>query len=84
MAIKMNGSGTTQRQLIGSFKDGFELPVTEHMVKDIFREVGNAMFQKKSTADLETTEMSDVYKVVDKRFGEVTGVNCEWPNRYSA
>jgi len=39
MAEKMNDAGVTQRSLVGSFKEGFELPVTNHMIKDIFREV---------------------------------------------
>ena len=80
MAERMNDAGITQRQLIGSFKDGFELPVTEHMVKDIFREVGRAMFRRESTADLTTVEAQEVYQVVDQRFGEVTGVRAEWPS----
>ncbi len=82
VAIKMNDGGITQKELIGSFKAGFELPVTCHMIKDIFREVGNAMFKRESTADLLTTEISEVYRVVDQRFGEVAGVNCEWPDRF--
>ena len=82
VAIKMNDGGITQKELIGSFKAGFELPVTCHMIKDVFRAVGLAMFKKESTADLLTTEMQEVYQVVDARFGEVTGVNVEWPNRF--
>lgn len=81
MATQMNDAGYTQRQLVGQFKDGFELPVTEHMVKDIFREVGRAMFKKDSTADLTTTEVQEVYQVVDARFGEITGCRTEWPSR---
>ncbi len=83
IAQKMNDAGYTQRKLVGSFKKGFELPVSEYMVKDIFREVGLAMYQKDSTAKLETTEMSEVYKIVDERFGQVTGVRAEWPSRFS-
>lgn len=79
----MNEAGFTQNELIGSFKDGFTLPITEHMIKDIFRTVGKAMYKKESTKDLTTTEIQDIYRVVDARFGEVAGVRCEWPSRES-
>jgi hypothetical protein len=77
---KMNDAGFTQRQLIGSFKEGFELPVTPVMIKDIFREVGNALYHKDSTARLTTIEIQKVYQVVDQRFGEITSCRCEWPS----
>jgi hypothetical protein len=83
IAKRMTDAGFTQRQLTGSFKQGFELPVTKHMVKEIFREVGKAMFDKDSTAKLSTIEVQEVYKVVDQRFGEITGVRAEWPSRES-
>ena len=81
ISIKMNDAGITQKELVGSFKEGFELPITEHMIKDIFREVGKAMFKKESTADLTTTEISEVHRVVDLRFSQVCGVDSEWPSR---
>ena len=82
VATKMNEAGIMQRELVGSFKDGFELPVTGHMIKDIFREVGMAMFKKNSTADLLTTEIQEVYRVVDQRIGEITGIIVDWPSRH--
>lgn len=77
---KMNDAGYTQRQLVGKFKEGFELPVTMEMIKAIFREVGNAMYQKESTAELSTIEIQEVYQVVDQRLGEITGIRAEWPS----
>ena len=50
------------------------------MIKDIFRAVGLAMFKKASTADLNTVEIQDVYRVVDRRFAEVTAVSSAWPS----
>ena len=80
IADKMNAAGYTQRQLVGSFKEGFELPTTGSMIKDIFRAVCEAMYQKKSTADLTTVEIQKVYQVVDERFGQITGCRAEWPS----
>lgn len=81
IACLMNESGTTQRTLIGKFKEGFELPVTMHMIKDIFREVGKAMHKKESTRKLTTSEIQEVYEVVDNRFNEITGVSSPWPSK---
>lgn len=80
IASQMNDAGISQRELVGRFKAGFELPVTSHMVKDIFREVAKAMYKKESTADLSTVEVQEVYKIVDQRLGEITGVRAEWPS----
>ena len=77
---KMNDAGVTQRKLSSSLKAGFELPVTPEMIKAIFRLVGKAMYEKDSTAKLSTVEIYEVYKVVDQRLSEVTGVSCEWPS----
>ena len=63
------------------FKDGFELPVSMYFIKDIFRKVGEVMYQKESTSDLDTIEITEVHKIVDQRFGEVTGVTAAWPSR---
>ena len=81
LAEKMTGAGYTQRQLIGKFKEGFELPVTEHMIKDIFREVGRAMFKEESTTGLTTVQTQKVYQIVDLRFREITGIGIEWPSK---
>jgi hypothetical protein len=80
MSGKLNDAGYTQRQLVCKFKEGFELPVTMEMIKAIFREVGLAMYEKESTKKLTTTEIKEVYKVVDQRFGEITGCRSEWPS----
>ena len=79
ISTRMTDAGFTQRLLVGKFREGFELPVTQSMIKDIFREVGKAMFKKESTKDLTTIEIQRVYQVVDERFGNITGIREEWP-----
>lgn len=79
IANKMNAAGFTQRKLVGSFKEGFELIITSEMIKAIFREVAKAMYHKESTAQLTTVEIQAVYLAVDERFGTVAGVRAEWP-----
>lgn len=79
-AKKLTDAGYTQRKLWEELKPGFELPVTMEMVKDIFRSMGWIMFKKKSTKDLTTVEMQEVYRSVDQGFGETTSVTTEWPS----
>ncbi len=80
IAEMMRDAGTDQRALTGKFKEGFTIPVQGHMIKDIFRAVGLAMYKKKSTSDLTTVEIQEVHKIIDQRLGEVTGVSCAWPS----
>ena len=80
ISAKLVDAGIDQKSLVGSFKDGFTIPCQPHMIKDIFRSVGMAMFKKESTADLTTVEIQSVFLVVDKRLSEITGVSSPWPS----
>jgi len=80
MAAKMNDAGISRRDLIIKLKKGFELPVKPDDIKDIFRKVGRVLCKKESTAELLTTEIQEVYLIVDKRLSEITGVQSEWPS----
>lgn len=80
MATKLNDAGETQRSVFEKQKEGFEIPVSPACIKDIFRKVGLDMFGKKSTADLTTTEIQDVYMSVDRGFDLLYGVRAEWPS----
>ena len=50
-----------------------EIPVTRHILKDLFRFVGKKMFGIKSTADLDKLQFYDVQKTFEKTLGQ----NCE-------
>jgi len=81
IASKLNAAGETQRSVFEKQKEGFEIPVSMECIKGIFRKVGLDMFGKKSTSSLETTEIQDVYKSVDRGFDLLYGVRSEWPSR---
>ena len=83
LAKQLNNAGYDQKAVLDMFKDGFGVPCSLHFIKGICREVGRVMFGKESTAKLTTVEMMEVYKVVDARFSEVTGIHIEWPSRES-
>ncbi len=81
IATKLNDAGETRRSFFDKLKEGFEIPISPACIKDIFRKVGFDMFGKKSTKDLETTEMQEVYRSVDRGFDLTYGVRSEWPSR---
>ena len=81
IASKLNAAGETQRSVFEKQKEGFEIQVSMECIKGIFRKVGLDMFGKKSTSSLETTEIQDVYKSVDRGFDLLYGVRSEWPSR---
>ena len=83
MADDLNAAGYDQRVVMNQFKDGFLVPWTMDAIKNIFRSVAKAMYECDSTADLTTTQIQEVYQVVDARLSEITGVRHEWPSEES-
>ncbi len=79
-AEKLTDAGYSQRGLFDKMNTSFDLDITPEMIKNIFRSVGLKMFGKKSTADLTTTEINEVYLAVDKGFAQLFGVTTPWPS----
>ena len=80
LSTGLNDAGYSQRATMEGFKKDFDIPWTMNSLKEVFREIGFIMFDKKSTADLTTVEVQKVYQVFDMRFSEITGVRFEWPS----
>jgi hypothetical protein len=57
-----------------------EMKITESMLKDSFRATGEVMFKRKSTADLEKFEFSEVQRLFDKAVLERLGIDIPFPN----
>ena len=83
LAESLNDAGYDQVITIKLFKDGFELPWTMIAMKGLFRKIAKEMYEVESTADLNTVQMQEVYKVLDKAISMKTGVRCEWPSMES-
>lgn len=62
------------------FKNPAELPITKHMLKDFFRMVGNMMFHRKSTAELEKGEIDPVIKVCEREFAKRLDSTIPFPS----
>lgn len=57
-----------------------EVEPTPELIKSILREIGKTMYGKKSTADWTTKEMTEIYEVFNRFWGEKFGLHCEWPS----
>ena len=64
-------------------KNGVQVPFDQIKFKESWRMVQIAMTGKKSTADLNSDEVTKIYDVVNQKFIDMTnGVSIEFPNRY--
>lgn len=67
-----------------TLKESAEIPWTAEAVKlNIWKPVQDAMLDKKSTTELETTEVDEIYKVIARHLSEKTGVHVEFPSRWN-
>ena len=58
-----------------------EVPWNESLVKELlYRPIMLAMFNKQSTTELDTKEISDVWDVLQRHLGEHFGVNLPFPS----
>ena len=64
-------------------KNGVQVPFDQIKFKESWRMVQIAMTGKKSTADLNSDEVTKIYDVVNQKFIDMTnGVSIEFPNRW--
>jgi hypothetical protein len=77
IALEAKNSGQTMFDLI---KKPLEMPVTETLLKDVFRHLGNKMYGKESTTKLSKDEFSKVIDVFDRVVSERLGIVLPFPS----
>jgi len=76
LADELNSAGYDMKKLVR-----FDIPWNQLTVKEyLWRPLQTAMFKKRSSTKLTTTEMSKVYDVLDREISNRTGVQVDWPN----
>ena len=64
------------------YREGFKLKWTQESVKQTFwKPTQRHLFGKKSSTQLNTSEVSEVYEAVDLGISQNTGVSIEFPHR---
>lgn len=57
-----------------------ELEPTPMLIKELWRSIQVAMFQKMSTTELSTKEVQEVYEVFNRFLGEKFHIHVPWPS----
>jgi hypothetical protein len=64
-----------------TLKPEVDIPWTPEMVKDLlYKPILKAMYGKESTSDMETEEVSEVWKVLNRHLAEKFGVQVPFPS----
>ena len=82
MSEALNDAGFSYKEFVELIeKNGNQVEWTESNFKETgWRLVQKALFNKESTTELETHEVTQVYEVINRRFAELAGVSMEFPN----
>ena len=76
LSNKLNEAGISQRVLL----EGLEIDNSEESIKDIFRSLGRAKYQKSSTSMLTTIEIGDCYEELNRHIAHL-GIHVPWPSQ---
>lgn len=81
LAKALNDAGYDQKRTLRADMD---IPWSPDAIKALlWRPVQQALFDKKSTTKLSTTEVSQIYDVVMREIAKRTGVVVEFPSRFT-
>lgn len=84
MSESLNDAGFTYTNFVQVVaRNGVQVPFDQEKFKEAWRLVQLSMFKKKSTTELTSQEVTQVYDVINQKFIEMTnGVSVEFPNRW--
>lgn len=74
----LNDAGLDMKKTL---REDWEIPWTPENVKNhIWRPVQEALLDKESTTELDTTDPGDIYSVINRHMGEKHGIHVPWPS----
>ena len=77
LAKALNDDGFDMRTVI---KEGIDIFWSAHTIKNhLWRPVQKIYLGKESTTELENSEVSEIYDIINRTVGEKTGVYVPWP-----
>ena len=77
LADALDAAGLDMKKTL---KPDVDIPWSKETVKDfLWRPIQQALFQKESTTELETHEVSEVYQVLNRHLSEKFGVSVPFP-----
>ncbi len=75
LAAELNDHGIGQK----IFLQYFEIDNSMESIKNVFREIGRLKYGKKSTADLTTKELQDIYEEINRQTSKL-GIHVPFPS----
>lgn len=78
LADELNAAGYDMKRTL---RHDVDIPWTPETIKEyLWRPIQEAQLQKKSTTQLDTTEINKVYETLNRHLGEKTGVHVAFPS----
>ncbi len=78
LAEELNAAGLDMKTVL---KPTVDIPWTPESIKNhLWRPVQDAMFDKESTTELTTKDLTQVYETLTRHLGEKFGTFCRWPS----
>lgn len=79
VASALDEAGIDLQEVLSKSKAS--IPATKENIKEaMWRPIQKAMYNKKSTTELTTKEVGEVYEVLNRFLGEQFGINVEFPH----
>ena len=79
IARDMNSLGHDQKVIMERL-NGFESPVTDEFIKQVYKSIVFTMYRKTSIAQLTTYELQQAFDVLNKFLGQEFGYHAIFPN----
>ena len=78
---EFNAAGLDMKKVL---KPEVDIPWTEASVKKyMFNPISEVMFDGRTSSELNTIEIQEVWKVLMRHTGEKHGVTVDWPDRHN-
>ena len=78
LADELNSAGLSMQRVL---KPSIEITWDKNNIKKyLWHEIQEAMYDKRSTTELSTSEVSKVYEVLNRHLGEKFGVHVSFPS----
>jgi hypothetical protein len=79
LANELDAHGIDQKMLLDKLQ-GYSVPITKDFLKDVWKAVQKRMYQKESTTELSTSQVSEVYETVNRFTAQEFGVHTAFPS----
>ena len=82
LADKLNDAGLDMQKVFAVKR--VSIPWTEDSAREyLFNQISMAMYDGRTSSQLDTKEIQEVWKVLNRHMGENFGITVDWPDRWN-